>query len=316
MAELNSKESALPGLTPKAADLVRTWLIALSAQAADETVTAYQGDVIRFALFFEAGHMPLTAEALAATPLWLLRSWMAGERDRGQHPASVARAVAAVRNFIHYVEDTNGIDCPAISLLRTPKYPKPLPRPVAPKEALDFIQTTGSASEEPWVTARDVAVLTLLYGCGLRISEALGLKGEDVPLKSSLRITGKGQKQRVVPVLPIARKAVEAYTALCPFALGPNTPLFLGVRGRKLHPDVLRKTMRMARMALGLPKSATPHALRHSFATHLLAAGGDLRTIQALLGHASLTTTQRYTSVDQARLLDIYENSHPRAKPD
>jgi integrase/recombinase XerC len=175
------------------------------------------------------------------------------------------------------------------------------------------LQNVELQSQEPWVGARDTAVVTLLYGCGLRISEALGLKGADLPLGQSLRITGKGGKERLVPLLPAATRAVEAYVALCPFEIGRGDPVFRGVRGGALNPRIVQKAMERTRMQLGLPATATPHALRHSFATHLLNAGGDLRAIQELLGHASLSTTQAYTGVDTARLREVYAAAHPRA---
>ena len=177
-----------------------------------------------------------------------------------------------------------------------------------------MLETVELQSDTPWVALRDQAVVTLLYGCGLRISEALGLMGRDVPMGEVLRILGKGKKERVVPVVPAARAAVDAYVKACPFDVEDDAPLFRGVRGGALNPRHIQKVMEQARMQLGLPASATPHAMRHSFATHLLNAGGDLRAIQELLGHASLSTTQAYTAVDTARLMEVYEAAHPRAK--
>ena len=176
-----------------------------------------------------------------------------------------------------------------------------------------MIGQVGDQAAAPWIAARDAAVITLLYGCGLRISEALGLTGADAPLPEVLRILGKGGKERLVPVLPVARTAVDIYMRLCPFETGPAAPLFRGARGGALSPRMIARAVERARMSLGLPATATPHALRHSFATHLLGAGGDLRAIQELLGHASLATTQIYTAVDAARLMEIYESAHPRA---
>lgn len=184
---------------------------------------------------------------------------------------------------------------------------------MAEDAARNLIDAIEIQSNEPWVGTRDVAVVTLLWGCGLRISEALGLKGSDAPLGTSLRIVGKGNKERLVPVLPAAAAAVEAYLACCPYPLEPQAPLFRGVRGGALRPGAIQKVMQCARMQLGLPATATPHALRHSFATHLLSAGGDLRAIQELLGHASLSTTQTYTGVDTARLMEVYDRAHPKA---
>ena len=205
------------------------------------------------------------------------------------------------------------IDDPAILAARAPKAPRRLPRPVAAKAAAAMLDHAGADHPEPWIAARDVAVLTLLWGAGLRISEALGLNRRDAPLGETLRIVGKGGKERIAPILPIARKAVDAYLALSPFETSDDDPLFLGARGGRLNPRLIQKAMERARLSLGLPASATPHALRHSFATHLLEAGGDLRAIQELLGHASLSTTQVYTAVDQARLMEVYAAAHPRA---
>jgi integrase/recombinase XerC len=196
---------------------------------------------------------------------------------------------------------------------RAPRFQRRLPRPLSVEGARAMLEAVGEQAGEDWIAARDTAVLTLLWGCGLRISEALGLTGADVPLPEVLRIRGKGGKERVVPVLPAARAAVDRYAALAPFAPVADEPLFRGVRGGPLSPRLIQKAMETARLALGLPASATPHALRHSFATHLLAAGGDLRSIQDLLGHASLSTTQAYTAVDASRLMEVYEKAHPRA---
>ena len=196
---------------------------------------------------------------------------------------------------------------------RSPKFQKKLPRPLAVDAARAMIDTVEVQAREPWVAARDVAVVTLLYGCGLRISEALGLTTKDVPLPATLRIIGKGGKERLVPVIPAARAAVNAYLDACPHPMEPDAPIFRGARGGPLYPKAIQTVMAQSRMQLGLPATATPHALRHSFATHLLNAGGDLRSIQELLGHASLSTTQAYTAVDTARLMEVYDAAHPRA---
>jgi integrase/recombinase XerC len=195
---------------------------------------------------------------------------------------------------------------------RAPKFSAGLPRPVARPDTRALIDTVEVQSADAWVAARDVAVVTLLYGCGLRISEALGLTRSAAPLPEVLRITGKGNKERLVPVLPVVRQAIDTYLRLCPLAQGPDDPLFLGKRGGPLNPRLIQKVVQQARLQLGLPATATPHAMRHSFATHLLESGGDLRAIQELLGHASLSTTQAYTAVDQARLMEVYKKSHPK----
>ena len=237
---------------------------------------------------------------------------MARERADGLSPRSLARALSAVRSFAGWMAERDEIDVTAILAARAPKYTRKLPRPLTVEAADAMLETASLQHQTPWVAARDVAVMTLLWGCGLRISEALGLDAGQAPLPQSLRITGKGNKERIVPVIDAARDAVEDYRAICPHAPTPGTPLFRGVRGGALNPRLVAKTMERARMQLGLPATATPHALRHSFATHLLEAGGDLRAIQELLGHASLSTTQAYTGVDTARLMAVYEKAHPR----
>ena len=239
---------------------------------------------------------------------------MAHERGRGLSARSLARALSAVKSFHGWLAETEGLIAPAVTATRGPRIKARLPRPVAPDAARALIATVEAQSPEPWMAARDAAVVTLLYGCGLRISEALGLRQADAPLGDTLRIRGKGGRERLVPVLPVAARAVETYRALLPFTPGPAAPLFLGARGGALNPRAVQQAMASARMQLGLPATATPHALRHSFATHLLEAGGDLRTIQELLGHATLASTQVYTGVDQARLMEAYAAAHPKAR--
>jgi len=200
-----------------------------------------------------------------------------------------------------------------IKAVRSPKPKPPLPKPISIEDSLDVIKAVSKLSDTPWISKRDVAVFTLLYGCGLRIDEALSLNNVDKPDGDVMTITGKGNKQRIVPILPIVSDAIKVYAEACPFSEQPNNPLFVGARGGRLNAGVVQRLMRKVRHQLGLPNTATPHALRHSFATHLLGAGGDLRTIQELLGHSSLSTTQRYTSVDSKRLLEVYKKAHPRA---
>jgi len=218
-----------------------------------------------------------------------------------------------VKSFYRWLAQREGYEPTAVLSARPPKFQKKLPRPLSEEAAKAMIGTVELQSGTSWQGARDAAVITLLYGCGLRISEALGLTGRDLPLGSSLRILGKGGKERIVPVLPIARKAIDTYLRLCPHAIAPNMALFRGARGGPLNPRLVAKVTEQARMQLGLPATATPHAMRHSFATHLLAAGGDLRAIQELLGHASLSTTQAYTAVDEVHLMKVYEATHPKA---
>ncbi|PWJ22047.1 tyrosine recombinase XerC [Jannaschia seohaensis] len=303
--------------SPGARDALRAWIDHLRALdgAAEATCTAYARDVTGF-LAFQAEHrggpMGLAEIGRLGTPE--MRAWMAAERMRGTGARSVARRLSAVKGFVRWLSEREGFDPTAILSTRAPKFRKPLPRPLPAPAAKDLIETVAMQHETPWVAARDVAVVTVLYGCGLRISEGLGLKGRDAPLPATLRIRGKGGKERLVPVLPAARAAVDRYAALCPHDLTPDGPLFRGVRGGALHPALVADAMARARMQLGLPSTATPHALRHSFATHLLEAGGDLRAIQELLGHASLSTTQAYTAVDAVHLMETYAKAHPHGR--
>jgi integrase/recombinase XerC len=303
-------------ISPAARAALAEWLSHLRALdgRAQKTIDAYATDV-RGWLAFLANHRGGTEglRALAEVPVSDLRAWMAHERARGVQPRSVARALSAVKGFTAWLSDRQGGDATAVLSARAPRFQKKLPRPLTVEGAADVLDSVGDDAREPWIAARDTAVVTLLYGCGLRISEALGLTGADHPLPEVLRIRGKGGKERLVPALPVAREAVARYVALCPFDLAPDGALFRGARGGALNPRVIAAAMERTRNRLGLPATATPHALRHSFATHLLGAGGDLRSIQELLGHASLSTTQAYTAVDAARLMEVYARAHPRA---
>ena len=284
------------------------------AGAAENTIKAYQADVLGFLAFMARHHGGQEGLApLARITVSDMRAWMASERARGVGARSLARSLSAVKTFYRWLAEREGFEPTAVLLTRAPKFTRKLPRPLAEPAAAQMLETVELQARDPWVAARDVAVVTLLYGCGLRISEALGLTGAQAPLPASLRITGKGGKERVVPVLEAARVAVNTYLTLCPYEATPDAPLFRGQRGGALNPRAVQKVMQQARMQLGLPATATPHALRHSFATHLLTAGGDLRAIQELLGHASLSTTQAYTAVDSAHLMDVYDRAHPRA---
>lgn len=304
-------------ISPAARDALEAWLTHLRALdgRSPKTVAAYGTDV-RGWLAFLAQHRGGTEglAALVEVPVSDLRAWMAHERTRGVAPRSIARALSAVKGFTAWLADRHGGDATTILQTRAPRFQKKLPRPLSVDAAADVLDSVGDDARTPWVAARDTAVVTLLYGCGLRISEALGLTGAASPLPQVLRIKGKGGKERLVPVLPAAREAVAAYAKLCPFDLTPDAPLFRGTRGGPLNPRLIAAAMERTRNRLGLPATATPHALRHSFATHLLAEGGDLRSIQELLGHASLSTTQAYTAVDAARLMQVYADSHPRAR--
>ncbi len=303
-------------LSPALRDALSTWLTHIKALdgVAANTVTAYAHDVGGF-LDFIARHRGTTEglSAYAVIPQTDLRAWMAHERGRGISARSLARALSAVKNFTAWLADREGADATTLLSARSPKFRRKLPRPIEETAARHLITTIGDNAREDWIGARDTAVVTLLYGCGLRISEALGLTGAAHPLPDVIRIKGKGGKERLVPVLPAAREAVARYAALCPFDLAPNDALFRGARGGPLNARLIALVMEKTRAQMGLPATATPHALRHSFATHLLAAGGDLRAIQELLGHASLSTTQAYTAVDAAHLMQVYDRAHPRA---
>ncbi len=300
-----------------ALSLVETWLASEAAvkNRSPKTVTAYRRDLQEF-LGFLGRHWggPAGLGALSGIAPADLRAWVAHLRGRGLDPRSVARAQSAVRGFFAWLGRVHGLQAPAVAGMRGPRLKPRLPRPVTAEAAKSLIDTVELDHPEPWIAARDVAVATLLYGSGLRISEALGLTRASAPLPEMLNVRGKGGKERLVPVLPAAREAVDAYLKLCPHGVPAEGPLFVGARGGALNPRQVQAVVARARARLGLPESATPHALRHSFATHLLAAGGDLRTIQELLGHASLATTQGYTGVDEARLLEVYARAHPRAR--
>jgi integrase/recombinase XerC len=241
-----------------------------------------------------------------------LRAFLAQRRAEGLGASSAARELSGVRAFLKYAAAQAGRHA-AVPRTRAPKRPRTLPRPAAPAEALELAADAAQAASQEWIGARDLAILLLLYGGGLRVAEALSLTGRALPLGTTLRVTGKRSKTRIVPVVPAVRDAVELYVRQCPFPIGGDAPLFVGARGGPLNPDLVRRSVAAARRRLGLPETLTPHALRHSFATHLLARGADLRSLQELLGHASLSSTQIYTAVDAARLLDVYRHAHPRA---
>ncbi|KAF0675727.1 tyrosine recombinase XerC [Profundibacterium mesophilum] len=303
-------------IQPGLRDALEGWITALGAIGgrAGNTCDAYRHDVLGFLEFMQRHRgTGLGVAALGDLTLSDMRAWMAHERGRGVGARSLARALSAVKTFTGWMAEREGFDPTAILSVRSPRYRASMPRPLDEEAALAMIGAVEAQGAEGWIAARDAAVVTLLYGCGLRISEALGLSGGDHPLGASLRIIGKGGKERVVPVLPAARDAVAAYVALCPHPVTGTGPLFMGVRGGALNPRQISKVMERARGQLGLPATATPHAMRHSFATHLLNAGGDLRAIQELLGHSSLSTTQVYTGVDTARLMEVYDKAHPRA---
>ena len=304
--------------TPALRILQRAWLSGLGTERrlSKATLEAYERDLDQF-LSFLTTHMGEPSDASHFTTMRPadIRSFMARRRESGTSSRSLARSLAGIRSFVGFLEDRGLASTAPFNAIQSPNYSRSLPKPLSVDKANALVDPNRSLATEPWVTARDSAVLLLLYGVGLRISEALSLTLATAPLpgRDAITITGKGGKQRRLPVLPIVQQAVEHYIALCPFELQPNEPLFRGVRGGPLRARIIQKTIEVMRGALGLPDSATPHALRHSFATHLLAGGGDLRTIQELLGHASLSTTQSYTDVDMAELMDMYKQAHPRS---
>lgn len=295
------------------------WLehLAQERRASPRTLEAYGHASARYIAFLEQ-HLggALTIKGLAEVAAADIRAWLAHLRsgERPLSPRSLSQALSAIRAFHRFLDRRLEAPNAAIALVRGPRVKPGAPRPVTEDQAHGLIAEPSLDPDcEGWEVARDQAVLTLLYGCGLRISEALSLIRADAPLPELLRITGKGGKTRMAPVLPVVREAIEAYLKEAPFALSPDDALFRAKRGGPLSPRHVQATVQNLRSRLGLPDSATPHALRHSFATHLLGAGADLRSIQELLGHASLSTTQRYTEVDAAALLSAYSNAHPRA---
>lgn len=302
------------GATAKAYRAFLSWLTD-ERRLSPHTVAAYSRDVEDF-LTFLTKHLgaPPDLSDLADLRQLDFRSWLARLSEGGVQDVSRARKLSSIRTFFRYLRKKGLVENDRLQLVRAPKIPHSVPKPLSVPDAELLIGSAGDFETERWVALRNIALLTMLYGCGLRIAEALSLNEKDAPDSDAMRILGKGNKERFVPVLPAVREAVAAYLTESPFAGDPDGPLFRGVRGGRMNQDTARKPIRMLRVALGLPETATPHALRHSFATHLLAGGGDLRAIQELLGHASLSTTQRYTEVDTARLMAEYARAHPRAR--
>lgn len=294
------------------ADMLEAWslFLAQDRRRSPHTVRAYGAAAAR--LLDAAGLDDWHAvSALAPADL---RAQLARRRAEGLGNASAARELSALKAFIALARRQSGTDEAAPPRIKGPRVKKGIPRPVTPDDAVNLADLVAEDAAEPWIGARDRAVLMLLYGAGLRIAEALSLPGSVLPMGETIVVTGKGSKQRVVPILPLVREAVADYAAQCPWPLSQGEPLFRGTKGGSLSQGMVQKATARARMALGLPPSATPHALRHSFATHLLGAGADLRSLQELLGHASLSSTQIYTKVDAAVLLDAYRNAHPRER--
>lgn len=306
--------SARQDLLDARADWLKT--LGIERRLASPTLDAYERDTRQFFQFLtgHCGGAPGISD-IKELRTADLRAYLTWRRSCGAGARTLGRGLAGVRSFLHFLERRGLANAAGAAALRAPKQPKSLPKPLTAADAKRVVSTGEQLAEGPWIAARNAAVLTLLYGSGLRISEALGLSGGELggPGDTVLRVTGKGGKTRLVPVLPVALQAVAEYRRLCPYRLDQEGPLFRGARGGPLNPALIQREMQKLRSALNLPATATPHALRHSFATHLLGRGGDLRTIQELLGHASLSTTQIYTGVDTARLLEIYEAAHPRA---
>lgn len=308
-------------IQPATAAMVERWLRYLTSEkrSSAHTVAAYQRDAERF-LVFMAGHLgePPAPTGLGKITVAEFRAFLANRRSApdggiGLTSRSMARVLSSLRSFFRYLDKIEGISNAAISAVKSPKVPRSIPRPLSEVAAQTVIEEVALLAADDWTGARDMAVITLLYGCGLRISEALSLNLCDLPKGDSMVIRGKRGRERMVPVLPAVREAIAEYLRLVPHELSAEGPLFVGKRGGRLNPRAVQKSMELVRRAMGLPESATPHAMRHSFATHLLAGGGDLRTIQELLGHASLSSTQHYTEVDSASLLATYQKAHPRA---
>ena len=301
------------------AEAVAGWLAYLGKERryADNTLEAYERDARQF-LGFLSAREPATLGRLNALTQGDFRAFLASRRDGGAVSRSLARTLSALRSFFRYLERTGALHNRAVLAVALPKLPPRLPKPLTEAKAKDVVEAAaldGELSDHPWTGPRNQAVLLLLYGSGLRVSEALGLNRKDAPLppRDVLRIKGKGGRERLAPVLPAAQSAVSDYIGKCPHRLDPQGPLFVGVKGGRLNPRIVQLLIARMRSNLGLPATATPHALRHSFATHLLSRGADLRVIQELLGHASLSTTQTYTAVDRERLIEAYSKAHPRA---
>ncbi len=302
-------------VAPELRDALARWRRTRAVEGASaNTLEAYRADVAGFLAFWSthrggAGGIATLAELTASD----MRAWMAHERARGAGARTLARRLSAVRNFARWAAEAAGIDVTALLSARAPRIPRSLPRPLSAEDAGAVLDAMPLQHRDAWQGLRDGAVLALLWGSGLRVSEALALTGAAHDLPEVLRITGKGGRMRLVPALPVARDLVARYARACPHPLPAGGPLFRAARGGALSRRHVAAVLERARLQLGLPASATPHALRHSFATHLLAAGGDLRAIQELLGHASLQSTQIYTAVDGARLREVYDRAHPRA---
>jgi integrase/recombinase XerC len=305
-------QAFLYACAPDLADAILKWQdwLRVEKNMSAHTFRAYTADIGQFVSFL-AGHRAtsISLSDISATSLADFRSWLSRKAMDGLTNASRARALSGVKNFLSFLDRNGILHNAAIRLVRTPKLARKLPRPLEAPQAFRIVE----GGDGDWTEQRDRALFTLLYGCGLRIQEALSLDVSGLPRDGFLIVMGKGRKERLVPVLPVVETALAAYRAACPYAETPHRPLFIGEKGRRLHQGIAQKALRDLRRGLNLPETATPHALRHSFATHLLQNGANLREIQELLGHASLSTTQRYTDVNAEELMRIHRNAHPRS---
>lgn len=308
------KPETLEICAPDLAKTLQDWIRYLKHEkfVSKHTLRAYSSDVTQFITFLST-HLGISPSLndVSKVSLGDFRSWMSRRAMDGAGAASRARSLSGIKNFLTWLDRQGIMHNAAISNVRSPKLPHKLPKPLYEKQALSLLNETG---DETWIDKRNRSLFTLLYGCGLRIDEALSLNIEDLPREGFIRVLGKGRKERQVPVLKIVEDMLTNYLDSCPFGDAPDRPIFLGSRGKRLNQGVAQKAMRDIRRALGLPENATPHALRHSFATHLLQNGANLREIQELLGHASLSTTQRYTEIDAKQLMAVYKDAHPRNK--
>jgi integrase/recombinase XerC len=313
--EFIGEAQLLPSLREDTILLIQDWHRYLSSEKgySNHTLTGYGHDLASFLTFLTSYRGDIiTPELFTALQIRDFRSFLANRKNAGLSSRSLNRCLSSVRNFYRYLSRHKNIENNAIHALQGPKTPHKVPRPLSVEGAKTVIETVGELNENDWTSLRDTAVISLLYGCGLRINEALSLNAEERPSGDTMRIIGKRGKERIVPILPAVREAIDAYISACPYSLEAGSALFRGARGGRLNARMIQLAMQKVRAAFGLPDNATPHALRHSFATHLLSNGGDLRTIQELLGHADLSSTQVYTEVDSARLMDVYDKAFKR----
>ena len=314
--KITRKKVIVYAAEPAVCAIVKKWQdwMLIERNCSNHTLDAYSRDISAFFLYLtkHLGFQPGISEIEGLTNIDF-RGYLAMRHNNGLSHTSNARAISTLKSFYKFLDRNEILHNAAIKVIKTPKIPRSIPKPLSQHEAKEAIDTIGKLHSTPWISARDLAILILLYGCGLRISEALNLNVKDLPTGDIIVINGKGKKQRVVPILPIVNDAIKYYINICPQSLDKEGPLFIGAQGRRVNAGVIQRQVRKLRTILALPATVTPHALRHSFATHLLARGGDLRTIQELLGHESLSTTQRYTDVDLTRLIRVFQESHPRA---